>query len=81
MSTPQPYQPPRPRTADEIRASIATNQQALASSLSQLRGEVVAVADWRAQVNRHKPQVLIGAAVAGFVIGGGIAAIFGRSRR
>ena len=40
-----------------------------------------ALADWRAQINRHRPQVIAGAVVAGFVVGGGIAAIFGRKRR
>jgi hypothetical protein len=69
-----------PRTPEQIRASIAANQAGLASSLTQLRGEVVAVADWRRQINKHRTQVLIGAAVAGFVVGGGIAAIFGRKR-
>ncbi len=70
----------QPRTPEQIRASIAANQAGLASSLTQLRGEVVAVADWRRQINAHRREVLIGAAVAGFVIGGGIAAIFGRKR-
>ncbi len=70
----------QPRTSEQIRASIAANQAGLASSLTQLRGEVVAVADWRRQINSHRREVLIGAAVAGFVIGGGIAAIFGRRR-
>ncbi len=70
-----------PRTAEQIRASIAENQAGLASSLTQLRGEVVAVADWRRQINTHRPQVVAGALIAGFVIGGGIAAIFGRRRR
>jgi len=70
----------QPRTPEQIRASIAANQAGLANSLTQLRGEVVAVADWRRQINSHRSQVLIGAAVAGFVIGGGIAAIFGRKR-
>ena len=68
----------QPRTPEQIRASIAANQAALATSLTQLRGEVVAIADWRRQINRNRPKVLAGAAVAGFVIGGGIAAIFGR---
>ena len=70
----------QPRTPEQIRASIAANQAGLASSLTQLRSEVVSVADWRRQINDHRPKVLIGAAVAGFVIGGGIAAIFGRRR-
>lgn len=69
------------RTQDQLRASIAQRQTELAQSLTELRGEVVAVADWRAQVNRHRPKVLVGAAVAGFVIGGGIAALIGRKRR
>ena len=70
-----------PRSPDELRASIAQRQTDLAQSLTQLRGEVVAVADWRTQVNRHRPMVLATAAVAGFVIGGGIAALIGRKRR
>ena len=71
----------QPRTPEQIRASIAANQSALATSLTELRGEVVAIADWRRQINRNRPKVLAGAAVAGFVIGGGIAAIIGRRRR
>ena len=52
-----------------------------AAALDELRGEVVAIADWRRQINRNRPKVLAGAAVAGFVIGGGIAAVIGRRRR
>ena len=55
----------QPRTPEQIRASIAANQAALATSLTQLRGEVVAIADWRRQINRNRPKVLAGAAVAG----------------
>ena len=33
------------------------------------------VTDWRKQINKRRTQFLIGAAVAGFVIGGGIAAL------
>jgi hypothetical protein len=47
--------------------------------------EVVKLTDWRAQLRQYEPQVLIGAGVAGFVLGGGIAAIgaltFGRRKR
>lgn len=75
---PQPYVPPRPpRTADEIRASIEANRQELAGSLSRLQGEVTELTDWRKQIKRHQPQVIAGAAVAGFVLAGGIAAIGG----
>lgn len=68
------------RTPEQVRASIARNQVELATSLTELRGEIVAVADWRRHVNRNRSKVLIGAAVAGFVVGGGIAALFGRRR-
>ncbi len=73
------------RTPEEIRVSIEQNRQELGTSLEKLRVEVVQLADWRAQLRRYQQQVTIAAAVAGFVIGGGIAAIgaltFGRGRR
>ncbi|MEA2396226.1 MAG: hypothetical protein QOJ82_4117 [Solirubrobacteraceae bacterium] len=69
------------RTPEEIRASIEVNRTALAHSLVRLRGEVAEVTDWRKQIATHQKQVLVGAAVAGFVIGGGIAAIRGLLRR
>lgn len=68
------------RTPEQIRASIEANRNELSRSLMTLRGEVVAVADWRAQINRHRPKVVAGAVVAGFVVGGGLAAVFGRKR-
>ena len=69
------------RTPQEIRASIEDNRTALAQSLARLRGEVAVVTDWRLQIVRHQKQVLIGAAVAGFVLGGGLAGITGLLRR
>jgi hypothetical protein len=73
------------RTPEEIRASIEANRQQLAVSLEKLRGEVVELADWRKRLVAHQDQVLIGAAAAGFVLGGGIAAVgslvFGGRRR
>ena len=73
------------RTPDEIRASIEQNRQELGTSLEKLRMEVVRVTDWRAQLRRHERQAVIGAAAAGFVLGGGIAALgalaFGGRRR
>ena len=50
-----------PRTPDQIRASIEANRNELSRSLVSLRGEVVGLADWRAQINRHRPQVIAGA--------------------
>ncbi len=73
------------RTPDEIRASIEQNRQELGVSLEKLRREVVALTNWRAQLRRHQQPVLVGAALAGFVVGGGVAALgaltFGRRRR
>lgn len=69
------------RTPAEIRASIESNRAELAVAVERLRGEVTALTDWRSQIRRHRRQVLIGAAIAGFVIGGGIAALTaGRGR-
>jgi hypothetical protein len=70
-----------PRSPEEIRRSIEANRAELGMAVERLRGEIAVVADWRAQFNAHKREVLIGAAVAGFVIGGGIAALGGLMRR
>jgi hypothetical protein len=69
------------RTPEEIRASIEANRTELAHSLVRLRGEVAEVTDWRKQIITHQKQVIIGAAVTGFVLGGGIAGIVGLFRR
>jgi hypothetical protein len=63
------------RTPEEIRRSIEANRAQLGMAVDRLRAEVAEVTDWRKQINRRRKQFLIGAAVAGFVIGGGIAAI------
>jgi hypothetical protein len=69
------------RTPEQIRASIEDNRRELAVSLERLRGEVAEVTDWRKQIVTHQKQVMIGAAAAGFVLGGGIAGIVGLFRR
>jgi hypothetical protein len=63
------------RTAEEIRSSIEANRAELGLALERLRAEVAEVTDWRKQLNKHRREALIGAAVAGFVLGGGIAAL------
>ena len=65
------------RTPEDIRQSIEANRAELAVSVEKLRGEVVRATDWRSQLRAHKREVIIGAAVAGFVVGGGIAAFTG----
>jgi orotate phosphoribosyltransferase-like protein len=69
------------RTPEEIRASIEANRKELGTSVERLRTEVAVLTDWRRQLVKHQKQVVIGAAVAGFVIGGGIAAVGGLFRR
>jgi hypothetical protein len=73
------------RSPEEIRASIERNRQELGQSLEKLRHEVGVLTDWRGQIRQHQRQVMIGAGIAGFVLGGGIAALgalaFGGRRR
>ena len=71
---------PQQRSPEEIRQSIEANRQELVGAVDRLRGEVQLATDWRRHIRRHQREVMIGAAVAGFVIGGGLAA-FGRRRR
>jgi hypothetical protein len=65
------------RSPEEIRRSIEANRAELAVAVDTLRGEVAKATDWKSQLRTHKREVVIGAAVAGFVIGGGIAAFTG----
>jgi hypothetical protein len=57
------------RTPAEIRSSIEANRMELAVSLDRLRGEVAQLTDWRAHVERHRSQLITGAAVVGLVVG------------
>ena len=63
------------RSPEEIRRSNEANRAELGMAVDRLRTEVAEITDWRKQINRRRKQFLIGAAVAGFVIGGGIAAL------
>ena len=63
------------RSPEEIRQSIEANRAELGMAVEKLRQEVAVVTDWRGQLRAHQKQVLIGAAVAGFVLGGGIAGV------
>jgi hypothetical protein len=73
------------RSPHEIRASIEVNRRELGTSLEKLRYEVVQLTDWRSQIRAHQEQLVIAAAVTGFVLGGGLAALgaltFGRRSR
>jgi hypothetical protein len=68
-----------------IRASIEETRKELAFSVNDLRSKMAELTDWRRQLAENRNAALVGAAVAGFVVGGGIAATFsllsGRRRR
>ena len=65
------------RTPEEIRASIEHNREELGESLERLRGEVTRLADWRSRLREHQREAVAVAVVAGFVLGGGVAAFTG----
>jgi 50S ribosomal subunit-associated GTPase HflX len=69
------------RSALELRESIEANRRELARSIDRLQVEVSRLTDWRRQLREHRQQAIVGAAVAGFVIGGGIAGVTGLFRR
>jgi hypothetical protein len=69
------------RTPEQIRASIEANRKELGTSMERLQNDIAILTDWRGQLVKHQKQAVIGAAVAGFVIGGGIAAFGGLFRR
>ncbi len=66
------------RTPVEIRNSIESNRQELALSVQRLRGEVTRLTDWRSHVERHRNEIMVGAAVVGLFLG---ARIMRRRRR
>ncbi|MGB2695932.1 MAG: DUF3618 domain-containing protein [Dehalococcoidia bacterium] len=72
------------RSPQEIRRSIEHNRHELTRSVEQLRGKFREVTDWRGQLRRHRGTAVVGAAVAGFVVAGGVAGVgsllFGRGR-
>ena len=69
------------RSPTEIRTSIETTRRELAFSVNDLRTEVSALTDWRRPLAENRQAAVVGAAVAGFVIGGGIAATVSLLRR
>jgi uncharacterized protein DUF3618 len=62
------------RNPEMIRASIEETRRELAFSVNDLRSKVTELTNWRGQLARNRKAALVGAAVAGFVIGGGVAA-------
>ncbi|HEY1594625.1 MAG TPA: hypothetical protein VGF74_04455 [Thermoleophilaceae bacterium] len=69
------------RTPQEIRASLEATRSELEFSINDLQGKVRQLTNWRRQLAENKNTAIIAAGVAGFLIGGGVAASFGLFRR
>jgi dienelactone hydrolase len=72
---------PPQRSSAEIRASIEETRRELSFSVNDLQSKVKEITNWRAKLAQNQQTAIIGAAVAGFVIGGGIAATVRLFRR
>ena len=61
---------PPGRSSDQIRTDIERQREELSHSVEALRGRVAELTDWRRQVREHRRELIIGAAVVGFAVGG-----------
>ncbi len=57
------------RSTEEIRNSIEANRAELVVSVDHLRGEVARLTDWRGHVERHRSELMVGAAALGLLMG------------
>ena len=57
------------RSVAEIRSSIESNRMELGLAVENLRGEVTHLTDWRGHVERHRSELMAGAAVVGLLVG------------
>jgi len=69
------------RSPQQIRESVEATREELKLSLNDLQAKKEELTDWRGQLRENPDKALPAAAAAGFVLGGGIAALFGLSRR
>jgi hypothetical protein len=69
------------RSPEQIRGSIQETRRELTFSLGDLQGKVAELTNWRRPLVRNRRAAIVGAAVAGFVIGGGVAATVSLLRR
>jgi hypothetical protein len=61
------------RSADQIRRDVEARRGQLAGSVDLLRRRMGELTDWRRQVREHRTELVAGAAIAGFVVGGFLA--------
>lgn len=69
------------RSPEEIRASLQSTRTELEYSINDLQGKFRELTNWRRQLAENKRSAIIAAGVAGFLIGGGVAATFGLFKR
>ena len=72
---------PASRSPEEIRASLQSTRTELEYSINDLQGKVRQLTNWRQQLVENRKSAIIAAGVAGFLIGGGVAATFGLFKR
>ena len=72
---------PANRSPEQIRSSIESTRRDLAFSVNDLRAKVGELTNWRRQLAENRQTAVVGAAVAGFVVGGGVAATVSLLRR
>jgi hypothetical protein len=58
------------RSSAEIRRDIELQREQLGHSVEALRGRVTELTDWRRQVKEHRQELIVGAAIVGFAVGG-----------
>jgi hypothetical protein len=69
------------RSPEQIRSSVEETRRELTFSLNDLQAKVTELTNWRRTLARNKRTAIVGAAVAGFVVGGGVAATVSLIRR
>ena len=65
--------PPGTRSAEQIRQDIVQQREELSRSVDALRTRWMQVTDVRRQISEHRTELVVGAAVVGFLVGGAIA--------
>jgi hypothetical protein len=74
VPVPRPPAPGTPgRSPDQIRRDVEFRRGELAGSVELLRRKVGELTDWRSQLREHRTELVAGAAIAGFVVGGFLA--------
>ena len=74
MTEIEPVRPPTVgapgRSSNQIRSDLARTREELSTSVEALRVRVGELTDWRRQLREHRRELIVGAAIAGFVVGG-----------